>query len=468
MPKIGKIFFLLFLAVFLLGGVAFAQESSNATSSGSVTAEVNLDENVTPQDLGVKNPRILPGNPFYFLKNWARNIESFFTFNPVAKLKLRERFASERLVELEKLTQQKRSPQLIEKATENYQKEAEKLEKIANKIKEKASQSPKLSSFLDKYTHQEILHQRLLEKLENQVPPQAAERIRKARERHLKAFGELMTRLSKRKGDLEKRLEEGMKTVKGSKYRAFRNLEILKELEKVVPNETAKKAIEAVRERKLERLKDMLEKMPSKERGKFEKYVSQIGGDKEKQLEILENLRDKVGNKSPLKKGLDRMKGLLLQKLELKAKKLNCKPLEKPEPGFCLGGRVVVKKDARGCPISLECVRYVKPVLKPILENHSHSTTSQQEGYCITLWDPVCGEDGKTYSNACFAKVAGVKVKHRGVCKESIVNPVKPSCRMLWWKDKTHRECQRKPFCGTYMREGLKTFQTKAECERAK
>jgi hypothetical protein len=34
---------------------------------------------------------------------------------------------------------------------------------------------------------------------------------------------------------------------------------------------------------------------------------------------------------------------------------------------------------------------------------------------CILLWLPVCGENGKTYSNSCSAKCAGVKFK-QGPC----------------------------------------------------
>ena len=36
--------------------------------------------------------------------------------------------------------------------------------------------------------------------------------------------------------------------------------------------------------------------------------------------------------------------------------------------------------------------------------------------FCITLYDPVCGEDNITYSNECFARANKTKVKHKGKC----------------------------------------------------
>jgi hypothetical protein len=38
---------------------------------------------------------------------------------------------------------------------------------------------------------------------------------------------------------------------------------------------------------------------------------------------------------------------------------------------------------------------------------------------CADVWMPVCGKNGKTYSNACFAKCAGINF-HQGSCDQVI------------------------------------------------
>ena len=37
---------------------------------------------------------------------------------------------------------------------------------------------------------------------------------------------------------------------------------------------------------------------------------------------------------------------------------------------------------------------------------------------CKNNFDPVCGMDGNTFANACFAEVAGIEVANLGVCED--------------------------------------------------
>jgi DNA repair exonuclease SbcCD ATPase subunit len=269
------------ILAFALGSVVLAQE----------IPEVTQDEEVTAQDLGISEPKVLPDSPFYFLKNWGRAIGLFFAFGPVKKAELRLKIANEKLIEAKKLAEMKKDPKLIEKALNEFQNEI-------GKISQESGEN--LKQFSAKLIHQQILHQKILQKLETQVPPEVYEEIKAQREKHLEKFAQVMQKVEA-KDKIAETLVNELEKVKGSEFKEFKSLELLREIEEKMPKEVKEK-IRAKRLEKIEELAKKLEKMSEEEKERFKIYVEQISGDKEKKLEILENLKEKLEKPQTVKK----------------------------------------------------------------------------------------------------------------------------------------------------------------------
>jgi len=360
--------------IFLISGVLF--------SGSFVLAQIDefsatLDETI--EDLGTGEPNILPDSPFYFLKQWSRTIQNVFAFTTVAKAQLKEKFSGEKLLEVKKMVEQNKSQEQIENAVRNYQEEIGEMQRATEKIRETATESEGVGKFLDKFIQQQTLHQRVLQKIEEQVPEETFEKIQAAREEHLERFAEVMTRLED-KANIQERLEKNLQEVKGSEFKEFKNLEILKELEEKVPEE-AKEAVRNAGENTLLRLKTGVEKLPLQTQERFSEYIERIGGQKETQLEIIEDLKEKIEETPSLRQNLIQTKERILEGIEE----------WKLEEGELKEG-----EESKEDEIAEE----------------------GQKRACIQVWKPVCGKNGKTYSNECFAESAGAEIAYEGACKK--------------------------------------------------
>lgn len=315
-------------SLFGLGLYANAQTDeiiTSDTSDESIAQEVDLDENITADDLGIADQNILPTSPFYFLKNWERNIRLALMLNPVKKAELRLEIADEKLIETEKLAET--NPEISEKTLEKYQNEIEKIKERMDKIKEKAKDNPDIDKFLDKFIDKQLKHQKLLSRLEEKLPADVFEKVAEIKERNLERFGEVMQKLEDRKDKISERLDKAVDESAGSKYKHFKNLEVLIDLEEKVP-ETAKDAIKQAQENALKRLHNDLEQMSPEDREKFKDYIDKISGNESIHLKIIqkseaEDLSEEMGAI------IDEAKEKALEKLENRLKNTDEKQKEK-------------------------------------------------------------------------------------------------------------------------------------------
>lgn len=294
-------------------------DSTVSIEAGEIPNEIQViideDENITADDLEIKEPALLPGNPFYFVKNIGRGLKSAITFNQVKKAELKLRFANERLIELKKIAESSDNPKLLEKVMDKYEKELGKIEKITEKIKEEDDE--KTEKFIDKFIDNQIKHQKLLGKIEQKAPQEILDKIQENRQIALKTLSNVPLMLISAERFQEK-IENTIEKQPGSDFKNFKNLEILKELENKVPD-TAKDAIKHARENTINRLR---EKMEENEQTAERIYtyikIKNIEGDIKKHLEIINEL-DAQHVSPELKNTLEKAREITIERMEEKS-----------------------------------------------------------------------------------------------------------------------------------------------------
>jgi len=211
----------------------------------NVLAQENTitDEDITAEDLGISEPKVLPDNFFYFFKNLWRGVRLTFTFDPVKKAELQLRHANERLIEAKKMAEKIGKEEFVGKAVEKYQKEMGKLQTRVEKFEEKATDNPKIESFLSRFTNTAIKQQVLIEKLEGNLEhnPKALEKIRTAKEQVLENHSRVIQQLEE-KTQIKERLEENIQQMKQENMPA----DLEQKLEQA--KENIKQRIEAIQE----------------------------------------------------------------------------------------------------------------------------------------------------------------------------------------------------------------------------
>ena len=270
-------------------------------AAGAVLAQeepavIAPEETITISDLGVSEPTVLPTNPFYFFKEIGRGLQSFITFNPVAKAELELKFANEKAAETKKITEtQPANTQAIQRALENYQRAQENLRKRFEALKE-TSQNPKVDELLNKFTDRVVKHEKLFDEISFKF--QGKEDIAKAVRDTMAGSEDLIGEASK-KDDAAKfvsRLERVLLEEKGGDLKHARSLEIIGRFGNKAPSEI-KNSLERLREEFSEKLeidiKDLIEK---KGEDALKEKITNTPGDFARRSVIIEEIKERTKN----------------------------------------------------------------------------------------------------------------------------------------------------------------------------
>jgi len=200
----------------------------------SFSAVLAEETTITSDDLNVSEPTVLPNNFFYFLKEFGREVQLFVTLDPVKKAETKLKIASEKLVEAEKLSNNKEA---FDNALNNYTNSLDSLKNYVSTLKQDSESS---NTLLKKIVVQTFNQQQIL----NQIAEKQNDVSQKIIEVKEKALNSL-TNTSLELGSEEKikeALEEANDTTKSGTTNV---LEVLKRVESIVPEQAKQSIIEA-------------------------------------------------------------------------------------------------------------------------------------------------------------------------------------------------------------------------------
>ena len=312
-------------------------------------------------DLGV-DPGTLPTSPFYFVKEWRRAIQRVFTFNAIKRADLELNILNERAAEAQKISEDdSQNIEAVKSALQNY---IEAHNRLANKLKalKETSQNPNMDKLLDKLVEKTAKHKKLFE-------------------------------------DVSKEFDDNDEIKKLTKF-AQDNLD-----------ETVSLASEKDEEKKFsERLKKDAEEEIDDKEDAYEKVAEQIKEAEEKINELEKKIIKKASSTPELATNLA-AKHLMSAKEHLGAAK---KAFEEKKYGEAFGQARSAEVLARNGMKVLEREEEEEEEKEEIKDDKDDEDFSNV--VCTQEFKPVCGADGKTYSNSCHARVAGITIKREGEC----------------------------------------------------
>jgi len=254
-----------------------------------IPTDVSLDEDITAEDLEIEEPKMLSTNIFYPLKNLFNNVKIALTADPVKRTEMRLDIANEKLIEAKKFTEELDEPERAIKAINAYQKEISKSIQIMEKMSEE--NQVKTQILAGQIIDNSFKQQNLIDGLEKKLSAEHFDDLYEAKEENIKYVNIILDQVVPSE-KIESTIADVIEKQKGSEFKDFKNLEILKTIEEKAPEQT-KQAIQKAQENTIQRLEEKITIMSEEKKEEFKDYVKNIGGNEILQLKVVEDIANR-------------------------------------------------------------------------------------------------------------------------------------------------------------------------------
>ena len=275
------------MAFFAFASAALAQEQEPGADSETVSAEATEDSTVSASDLGVKDQNLLPDSPFYGFKQAWRGLKKAVTFSSEGKAKLDLQYASEKLIEVQKLAAKTGDDSakagVLKKAVADYQSDFDSFKNRTASLSE--TRKRELTSDALRL---QIKQTTILDNMETQAPDDAIVAIKDAKDR---AAGNMAELFGSDHEAISLSIEKLTADNSGSNFKDLKALEVLKAVEQRVP-EAARAAIRQAQGNIYENFQRKLNAIPEPARAqKMQDYVKNMPGDETTRLSVLDDMK---------------------------------------------------------------------------------------------------------------------------------------------------------------------------------